>query len=135
MGRAARGRAAWLVRWVAQDSATAVSGRCTPSDTTEKARIGRRSREWTAVGNTEVECVPECWRNLLRFRAEMPRLGGGYAGSRLREGDGLADQMRSRVDRNRAAGRCLPFPRAGERSWTQPAMPDAKRLYGQPYRL
>jgi len=28
-------------------------------DTTEKAQIGRRSREWTAVGQTEVECVSE----------------------------------------------------------------------------
>lgn len=26
-------------------------------DTTEKAHIGKRSREWTAVDQTEVECV------------------------------------------------------------------------------
>jgi hypothetical protein len=26
-------------------------------DQTEKAHIGRRSREWTAAGETEVECV------------------------------------------------------------------------------
>jgi hypothetical protein len=31
-------------------------------DTTEKAHIGRRSREWTAVGNTEEECVREMAR-------------------------------------------------------------------------
>jgi len=28
-------------------------------DTTEKAEIGRRSRAWTAVGQTEVDCVRE----------------------------------------------------------------------------
>lgn len=33
-------------------------------DTTEKAHIGRRSREWTAVGQTEVECVREMARSL-----------------------------------------------------------------------
>ncbi len=33
-------------------------------DTTEKASIGRRSREWTAVGQTEVECVREMVRCL-----------------------------------------------------------------------
>ena len=33
-------------------------------DTTEKAHIGRRSREWTAVGQTEVECVREMARCL-----------------------------------------------------------------------
>lgn len=36
-------------------------------DTTEKAHIGRRSREWTAVGQTEAECVREmarCLRSL-----------------------------------------------------------------------
>ena len=33
-------------------------------DTTEKAQIGRRSREWTAVGQTEVECVREMARCL-----------------------------------------------------------------------
>lgn len=33
-------------------------------DTTEKAHIGRRSREWTAVGPTEVECVLEMARCL-----------------------------------------------------------------------
>ena len=33
-------------------------------DTTEKAHIGRRSREWTAVGQTEVECLVEMARCL-----------------------------------------------------------------------
>ncbi len=33
-------------------------------DTTEKAHIGRRSREWTAVAQTEVECVREMARCL-----------------------------------------------------------------------
>lgn len=33
-------------------------------DTTEKAHIGKRSREWTAVGQTEVECVREMARCL-----------------------------------------------------------------------
>lgn len=33
-------------------------------DTTEKAEIGRRSREWTAVGRTEVECLVEMGRCL-----------------------------------------------------------------------
>lgn len=28
-------------------------------DTTERVAIGKRSREWTAVGQTEVECVRE----------------------------------------------------------------------------
>jgi hypothetical protein len=31
-----------------------VSGRCTPSITL-KAHIGKRSREWTAVGETDVD--------------------------------------------------------------------------------
>ncbi len=30
-----------------------------PYDTTEKALIGRRSREWTAVGQTQEDCVRE----------------------------------------------------------------------------
>ncbi|MEP7360735.1 MAG: hypothetical protein ABI744_04060 [Chloroflexota bacterium] len=33
-------------------------------DTTEKAHIGKRSREWTAVGQTEVERVREMARCL-----------------------------------------------------------------------
>jgi hypothetical protein len=33
-------------------------------DQTEKAHIGRRSPEWTAVGETEVECVREMARCL-----------------------------------------------------------------------
>jgi hypothetical protein len=33
-------------------------------DTTERAHIGRRSREWTAVGNTEEQCVREMTRCL-----------------------------------------------------------------------
>jgi len=39
-------------------------------DTTEKAHIGRRSREWTAVGDTEAECVREMARCLRE-------IGGG----------------------------------------------------------
>jgi hypothetical protein len=31
-------------------------------DQTEKAHIGRRSREWTAVGNIEDECIREMAR-------------------------------------------------------------------------
>lgn len=33
-------------------------------DQTEKAHIGKRSREWTAVAETEVECVREMARCL-----------------------------------------------------------------------
>lgn len=33
-------------------------------DTREEAHIGKRSREWTAVGQTEVECVREMARCL-----------------------------------------------------------------------
>ncbi len=33
-------------------------------DPKERAHIGRRSREWTAVGQTEVECVHEMARCL-----------------------------------------------------------------------
>ena len=33
-------------------------------DTTERAQVGRRSREWTAVGESEVECVREMARCL-----------------------------------------------------------------------
>jgi len=45
-------------------------------DTTEKAHIGQRSREWTAVGNTEIECVREmarCLREISEGRA--PKVG------------------------------------------------------------
>lgn len=38
-------------------------------DTTEKARIGKRSREWTAVGMTQAECVREMARCLREIRA------------------------------------------------------------------
>jgi len=38
-------------------------------DTTERVAIGKRSREWTAVGQTEVECVREMAR-CLRILAE-----------------------------------------------------------------
>jgi len=33
-------------------------------DPKERAQMGRRSREWTAVGQTEVECVREMARCL-----------------------------------------------------------------------
>lgn len=41
-------------------------------DPKERAHMGRRSREWTAVGNTEVECVREmarCLRAISEGRA------------------------------------------------------------------
>lgn len=38
-------------------------------DQAEKAHIGRRSREWTAVGPTEVECVREMARCLRAIGA------------------------------------------------------------------
>lgn len=36
-------------------------------DPTEKPKVGQRSREWTAVGQTEVECVREMARCLREF--------------------------------------------------------------------
>lgn len=43
-------------------------------DQTEKAEIGRRSREWTAVGRTEVECVLEMARCLVEIsEGRVPR--------------------------------------------------------------
>jgi len=43
-------------------------------DQTEKAQIGRRSREWTAVGQTEVECVREMVRVLRIIAAgDVPK--------------------------------------------------------------
>ncbi len=43
-------------------------------DTTEKAALGRRSREWTAVGQTEHECVREMARCLREIGAgRVPR--------------------------------------------------------------
>jgi hypothetical protein len=36
-------------------------------DTSERAKIGHRSREWTAVGQTEVECVCEMARCLRKI--------------------------------------------------------------------
>lgn len=43
-------------------------------DTTENAHIGRRSREWTAAGNTKEECVREMARCLrLIVAGEVPR--------------------------------------------------------------
>jgi len=43
-------------------------------DQTEKAHIGKRSREWTAVGKTEVECVREMARCLREVGAgRVPR--------------------------------------------------------------
>ena len=41
-------------------------------DQTEKAHIGKRSREWTAVGETEVECVREMARCLREIGARRP---------------------------------------------------------------
>jgi hypothetical protein len=38
-------------------------------DTTEKAHIGKRSREWTAPGNDEMECVREMARCLTEIGA------------------------------------------------------------------
>jgi hypothetical protein len=43
-------------------------------DTREKAEIGRRSREWTAVGQTEVEYVSEmarCLREIIEGRVPV----------------------------------------------------------------
>ena len=43
-------------------------------DRTEKAHIGRRSREWTAVGQTEEECIFEMARCLRENSAgRVPR--------------------------------------------------------------
>ena len=39
-------------------------------DTAEKDHVGRRSREWTAVGQTEVECVREMTRCLGEISEE-----------------------------------------------------------------
>ncbi len=39
-------------------------------DTTEKAHVGRRGREWTAVGETEVACVTEMARCLREISEE-----------------------------------------------------------------
>ncbi len=58
-------------------------------DTTERAAIARRSREWTAVGQTEAECVREmarCLREIGEWR--VPRWGNGelhYLGSSVME--------------------------------------------------
>ena len=41
-------------------------------DTTEQAQIGKRNREWTAVGQTEIDCVIEmaqCLREIEAGRA------------------------------------------------------------------
>ena len=43
-------------------------------DTTEKAHVGKHSREWTAVGGTEIECVREmarCLRKISEGRVPM----------------------------------------------------------------
>lgn len=43
-------------------------------DTAEKAQIGRRSREWTAVGQTEAQCVREMARCLSEIAdGRVPR--------------------------------------------------------------
>jgi hypothetical protein len=43
-------------------------------DTTETAALGRRSREWTAVGQTELGCVREMARCLAEIGAgRVPR--------------------------------------------------------------
>ncbi len=50
-------------------------GRCTPFDLTERAKVGRRQREWTAIGETEVECVramARCLREIREGRVPMP---------------------------------------------------------------
>jgi hypothetical protein len=43
-------------------------------DQNEKAAVGWRSREWTAVGQTEVECVREmarCLREIVEGRVPV----------------------------------------------------------------
>jgi len=43
-------------------------------DTAEKAEIGRRSREWTAVVESEVECVLEMARCMREIsEGKVPR--------------------------------------------------------------
>ena len=43
-------------------------------DSTERARVGKRSREWVAVGRSEVECVAEMARCLeVIGRGEWPK--------------------------------------------------------------
>jgi hypothetical protein len=44
-------------------------------DTSEGARAGHRSREWTAVGGTEVEVVREMARCLQLIREGRPGVG------------------------------------------------------------
>lgn len=54
-------------------------------DTTEKAEVGRRSREWTAVGLTEEGCIREmglCLREIAegtvpQWRAVLATRPGG----------------------------------------------------------
>jgi hypothetical protein len=38
-------------------------------DQTEKPKVGRRDREWTATGQTEVECIREMARCLREIGA------------------------------------------------------------------
>ena len=56
-------------RLVSPASAMAGPGRCTPFDTREKAKLGHRSREWTAVGETEEAVIREMARCLREISA------------------------------------------------------------------
>lgn len=57
-----------------QGNATAAQWQMYAYDTTEKAEIGRRSREWTAVVESEVECVLEMARCMREIsEGKVPR--------------------------------------------------------------
>lgn len=69
--------------------------------TTETIHIGRRSRKWTAVGNTDVEWVAEMSR-CLRAIAEGHATLGRPSGQVNRVGFGRAAEASSVAERLRS---------------------------------
>jgi len=69
LGRAARREARPLVRSAARwRIPNAMSGWCTPITGASAPRAGPRSKEWTAIGQTELEVVIEMARCLSVIR-------------------------------------------------------------------
>lgn len=58
-------------------SATQSTGSSWAYDPGEKPRVGKRSREWTAMARTEVECVLEMARSLGEINAQSPDTARG----------------------------------------------------------
>ena len=69
-------RLSWFVGRPAFEPHRPVSWPQYAFDPFEKQKLGKRSREWTAVGNTEEECIREMARSLREISGDVCQSNG-----------------------------------------------------------